>query len=189
MSARPSARTAAVLTAAVLTAVAACTAAPVTPGPTLTPPLTTTTHSEGNATVSRVYDGDTLFITTDVPGEETGVRVLGINAPELRPGTGACYGIQAADEVKELLPPGTRITLTADPAQGDKDRYARLLRYVTTPAGQDLARLLLEQGYARVYTQYPVARTPQYLQDEREAAAADAGGFAAAADGGCGWTL
>ena len=46
---------------------------------------------------------------------------------------------------------GRRVTLTTDPTQDTFDRYGRLLAYVTTRAGVNLATRQLADGWAKVY--------------------------------------
>ena len=75
------------------------------------------------ATVAHVSDGDTIVLTGGAR-----VRLLQIDAPEL--GSGECYGVRAARELRALLPVGTRVQLLADPRLDRVDRYGRLLRYV-----------------------------------------------------------
>ena len=41
-----------------------------------------------------------------------------------------CYGPQASAITKRLLPPGTTVRLTPEPATDSIDSYGRLLRYV-----------------------------------------------------------
>jgi endonuclease YncB( thermonuclease family) len=57
------------------------------------------------------------------------VRLVQIDTPEVyfRP---ECYGGQASDATKRLLPPGTRLRLAPEPATDLVDQYGRLLRYV-----------------------------------------------------------
>lgn len=73
--------------------------------------------------VRSVHDGDTLTLTT---GEK--VRLLQIDTAELSPRE--CGGTQGRDKARELLPPGTKVRLEAEPALGNRDRFGRLLRYV-----------------------------------------------------------
>jgi endonuclease YncB( thermonuclease family) len=46
---------------------------------------------------------------------------------------------------------GRRVTLTTDPSQDTVDRYGRLLAYVTTRSGVNLAVAQLAAGWAKVY--------------------------------------
>jgi len=81
-----------------------------------------------NATVARVVDGDTIDVT--VNGTEERVRLIGIDTPEtVKPNTPVqCYGPEASEHTKELLPPGTPVYLERDLVA--RDDYGRLLSYV-----------------------------------------------------------
>ena len=72
--------------------------------------------------VIRVYDGDTMTIST---GEK--VRFLQIDTPEISPAE--CYGAEARKSLVSLLGKST-ITLESDSVSGDIDQFDRLLRYV-----------------------------------------------------------
>ncbi len=107
-----------------------------------------------NATVDRVVDGDT--IVADINGTRERVRLLGIDTPEsvaeTRPDQ--CYGVEASDYLKALLPKGTEITLIRD--QEARDQYDRLLAYVVRSDDQLFVNLdLLQQGYAGVLIYSP----------------------------------
>jgi len=75
------------------------------------------------AVVASVADGDTLRLR-----DGRRVRLVQIDAPEL--GSGECYSRAARAALLALAPPGTAVTLEADPALDRVDRYGRLLRYV-----------------------------------------------------------
>jgi len=107
-----------------------------------------------NATVDRVVDGDT--IVADINGTRERVRLLGIDTPEsvaeTRPDQ--CYGAEASDYLKALLPEGTEITLIRD--QEARDQYDRLLAYVVRSDDQLFVNLdLLQQGYAGIMIYSP----------------------------------
>jgi micrococcal nuclease len=74
--------------------------------------------------VDHVADGDTLTLRN---GQR--VRFVQIDTPEVYFGT-ECYGPQASAITKRLLPPGTAVRLTTEPATDRVDDYGRLLRYV-----------------------------------------------------------
>ena len=78
------------------------------------------------ATVAFVADGDTIEL-----GDGRRVRLLQVDAPEL---FGECYGPAAHVALRHLLPAGSRVRLARDSALDDRDRYGRLLRYVTAGA-------------------------------------------------------
>ena len=74
-------------------------------------------------TISRVYDGDTITLST---GEK--VRFLQIDTPELSPAE--CYGQEARSALVSLLNTPGQLSLKQDPKLDKVDRYGRLLRYV-----------------------------------------------------------
>jgi endonuclease YncB( thermonuclease family) len=96
------------------------------------------------ATVARVGDGDTLDVRS---GER--IRLLQIDAPEL--GEGECYGRDALRALERLVPVGSRVSVEADPGLDDRDRYGRLLRYVTTARGVIVNVELVRLGAAAPY--------------------------------------
>jgi micrococcal nuclease len=74
--------------------------------------------------IDHVADGDTVDLRN---GEK--VRLVQIDTPEIYFGT-ECYGPQASALTKRLLPPGTAVRLSVEPATDRIDDYGRLLRYV-----------------------------------------------------------
>ena len=84
------------------------------------------TRSSGSqlAKIAYVVDGDTVALTN---GRH--VRLVQIDTPEVF-FSPECYGKQASRIAKRLLPPGTLVRLTSEPATDSVDRYGRLLRYV-----------------------------------------------------------
>jgi micrococcal nuclease len=74
--------------------------------------------------IDRVTDGDTVVLRN---GQR--VRLVQIDTPEVFFGT-ECYGPEASATTKRLLPAGTRVRLTAEPATDRVDDYGRLLSYV-----------------------------------------------------------
>lgn len=107
---------------------------------------------ELSAVVVSVYDGDTLTVDVpDVPavfGDDVGVRVLGIDTPEMRGGTPETrrLAVQARDHVRDLCPVGSAVMLR-DVA---RDKYFRILARVEC-GGVDVAAELLRLGLAREY--------------------------------------
>jgi endonuclease YncB( thermonuclease family) len=100
------------------------TSRPADPSEPTTPP-TTIVQPEGSeeATVIKVFDGDSMLV--EIGGRQEEVRLLGINAPE----RDECFGTQAGDRLRELA--GSTVWLIAD-GEGT-DRFGRLLRLVFTP--------------------------------------------------------
>ena len=102
----------------------------------------------GTATVVRVVDGDTVDV--DLGGRAETTRLLGIDTPEtVDPDAPVgCFGPEASDRTKELLPAGTAVRVARDVEA--RDRYGRLLVYLTR-VRDDLFvnRSLLADGFAR----------------------------------------
>jgi micrococcal nuclease len=82
----------------------------------------------GVGVVEFVVDGDTIDI--DIGGRDERVRLIGINTPETHVDDGPpeCFGPEAADNTRRLLPAGTEVRLTRDVV--GRDDYGRLLAYV-----------------------------------------------------------
>lgn len=93
-------------------------------GATLCALLPPAASSDGTFRVDHVADGDTLTLRN---GQR--VRFVQIDTPEVYFGT-ECYGPQASEITKRLLPPGTAVRLASEPATDRVDQYGRLLRYV-----------------------------------------------------------
>jgi micrococcal nuclease len=99
------------------------------------------------ATVRRIVDGDTLDVR--IGGSNVRVRLLQIDTPEVHSGA-ECWGRQASAALARLVPPGTKVTLYADPALDRTDRYGRALRYVFRGTTNVNVRLVA-QGDAAPY--------------------------------------
>ena len=79
--------------------------------------------------IDHVVDGDTVALLN---GQR--VRLVQIDTPEVYFGT-ECYGRQASQTTKRLLPAGSRVRLFTEPATDRVDEYGRLLRYVVRVNG------------------------------------------------------
>ena len=123
----------------------------------------------GEAVVKRVVDGDTIIV--HVGGRDERVRLIGIDTPETvdprKPVQ--CYGKEASDHPKALLPPGTPVRLERDVEP--RDKYDRLLAYVYRVSDGLFVNLeLARDGYAQLLTIPP---NVTYV-DQLRAAVADA---------------
>lgn len=126
------------------------------------------------AKVIQVVDGDTVDVRLST-GATRRVRMVGIDTPEVYGGV-ECGGREASSSLKKILPRATRVTLYSDPSQDLKDRYGRLLRYVTkVSTGKDVNRQQVFKGLATVYVydNNPFDRVASYRKAQR--AARDAG--------------
>ena len=108
------------------------------------------------ARVTAVTDGDTLRAVATGSGRSYEVRLIGIDTPETRrPGTPVeCGGPGASANMQRLALAdgrGVAVTLMTDASQDTRDRYGRLLAYVTRRDGLDLARSQMRAGWGEVY--------------------------------------
>jgi len=116
----------------------------------------------GAATVRRVVDGDTIVVS--LGGRDERVRLIGIDTPEtvspVKPVQ--CFGKQASDHTKALLPPGTAVRLVRDVEA--RDVYGRLLAYVYRTSDDLFVNLeLARDGFASLLTYPPdVAHADQF---------------------------
>jgi endonuclease YncB( thermonuclease family) len=112
-------------------------------------------------TVTYVVDGDTIHVRTTDRNER--VRLFGINTPE----RGECDFAKATALARRIAQ-GRRVELARDPTQTERDRFGRLLAYVSLPEGRDLGYEELARGYARVYVfARPFRRLSAYRRAER----------------------
>lgn len=102
-----------------------------------------------SGTVSSVYDGDTLTLSS---GDK--VRLKWVNTPELRPAED--YGIEAREAAKALC---LERDATLSYGEVKRDGYGRLIAGVECE-GQDLSVHLLEQGLGHVFIIPPDGRDP-----------------------------
>jgi len=116
------------------------------------------------AKVKRVIDGDTFVIET---GER--VRMLGINAPEMK----TPFGQPAKDHLLALID-GQVVDLQPDHISADKDVYGRLLRYVILN-GVDIDKKMVTDGYAIAFLKFPFDKEEEYKQEELKAKTAALG--------------
>ena len=131
------------------------------------------------ATVLRVRDGDTIRVRIDKTGVEEEVRILGIDTPEVRENA-ECGGDVATTSIQSMTPVGSKVVLTSDPSQGDRDRYDRLLRYVGR-SGDDVGLEQIRSGMAEIFVfeDDPFDRVDAYRKAERRARQGDTGLWAA----------
>jgi micrococcal nuclease len=131
---------------------------------------------EPNATVRWTIDGDTLV--ADIDGDEEHVRLIGIDTPESvaedRPDE--CYGKEASERLRALLPRGTPIRLERDVEP--RDQYDRLLGYVYRAAdGLFVNEALVAEGYAEAKAYPPNTTLHQELLAAQSAARTAGKGF------------
>lgn len=163
--------------AALGAALAACSDPPA-PGPSAAPSATV----DGQATLARVVDGDT--IVARIAGRDERVRLIGIDTPEsVKPASPVeCFGKEASRHLASLLPAGTAVRLVGDAEP--RDRYGRLLAYVYRQAdGLFVNAAMARDGFAAPLTIPPnVAHTAELVSAARSAHAGRKGLWAACPD-------
>lgn len=120
------------------------------------------------ARVLSAVDGDTIRVRSARRGNrKISVRLLGVDTPE-KYGRRECLGSRASDFTNRLLK-GSRVKLVTDPSQERRDRYGRLLAYVTR--GSTSAQVaLLARGLARIYApDGPFRRIDRFSRAQRKA--------------------
>ena len=126
-------------------------------------PASTTAPLVPNATVRRVVDGDTIVAIID--GTEERVRLIGIDTPETKkPDTPVqCFGPEASDFAKSLMPKGTPVLLVRDIEP--RDKYDRLLAYVYLTSDGTFVNLdIMRKGYVLLLTLPPnVAHVDEFV--------------------------
>jgi micrococcal nuclease len=141
-------------------------------GRTTTPPVLAVGP---NAVVTRVIDGDTL--AADIDGDDEHVRLIGIDTPEsvARDRPDECYGKEASERLRALLPVGSPIRLERDVEP--RDQYDRLLAYVYRASdGLFVNATLVDEGFAEAKAFAPNTTLQQdFLAAENRAHAAGKG--------------
>lgn len=141
-------------------------------------------RAPSESSIVEVVDGDTVKVFLNGKTETT--RLLAIDTPETKhPDKGVeCFGQEASTKLTELLPMGTKVNLSYDQEQGERDRYGRLLVYLSTENSVDINAKMVKDGYAYVYRQAPADRRGAYELLEKEARLAERGLWAATTCGG-----
>lgn len=99
-------------------------------------------------TVAAVVDGDTLDIDAgDGDASTTRIRLIGVDTPETKhPTVGPMYFGQEATDFTRQLSEGQSVIVQLDTISAERDRYGRLLAYITLPNGRILNEELIRNG-------------------------------------------
>ncbi len=127
------------------------------------------------APVVRVVDGDTVVLM--LGGEETTVRLIGVDAPEpVDPQKPAeAYGREASQFLTNLLK-GETVYLEYRPGGDRLDDYGRTLAYLyRAPDGLFVNLEIVRQGYGRAYTHFRFQHMGAFRFYERRAREAEKG--------------
>ena len=158
---------------------------PLSPPPTPPPPPEPeptiellTSKAQITVTVLEVIDGDTIRVSLP-DGTVEKVRLVGIDTPETKDPRKPveCFGQEASEHLTNLLD-GRVVTLQRDQTGDNRDKYARLLRYVFL-SNEDINIRMVKDGYAYAYTTYPFDKKTAYIAAQAEAKATLRGLWAA----------
>jgi len=124
-------------------------------------------HSTDVYEVTRVIDGDTIVLAGNLH-----VRLLGVDAPELRPKQ--CFAKEAKEFVQKQIQ-GKSVEITFEGKK--QDRYGRTLAWVWYGANHNtlLNAKIVERGYGFSYRKYPTSRLKELNKLEDEARKAQRG--------------
>ncbi len=136
--------------------------------------------SREQPTVVAVVDGDTIMVGFGTHDET--VRLLGVDTPESvdpsRPRQ--CFGEEATERLRDLLPVGTRVRLEIDVEA--RDRYGRLLAYVFV--GDQMANeTLLAEGFGALSVYEPNSTYRRRLSRAEQTARTRLAGLWSACEG------
>lgn len=128
--------------------------------------------------VKEVIDGDTFII-----GDGSRVRMLGIDAPEMRRSgkmdndskrtgqdqkTISVLGERSFRYLKDLIEK-ENVFMVKENNYEDKDKYGRLLRYIYLEDGTFINGKMVEDGYAQVYRKFDLSKKQELIAMENDA--------------------
>lgn len=132
--------------------------------------------SKTHLKIVKIVDGDGLIVTDLFNKREEEIRLLGIDAPELR----LCgklnqderethiagqllmkLGRMAQKFMIEVAPPNTNVTIIQE-IDNLKDAYGRTLAYVYLPDGSCLNEIMIVEGFAKPYNRFFCSELPKY---------------------------
>lgn len=126
--------------------------------------------------ITKVVDGDGLFVVDMFGKNETEIRFLGIDAPEIRkskklrqderethlPGQLLLeLGQASKNYLSAIATEGTWVSIVME-QQHSYDLYGRMLAYVLLPDGSCLNEIMIHEGYAKPYDKYWCAALSDY---------------------------
>jgi len=115
--------------------------------------------------VDSVYDGDTVHVMLN--GEDEKIRILGIEAPEMREGKKSSYKGEDSKKYMQNLVEGKEVQLVRDSTTKNRGSFGRLLRYIYIN-DVDMGQKMIEEGYAKVYRYSVFAKKQEYLNIEKQ---------------------
>jgi micrococcal nuclease len=131
-----------------------------------------------HCTVTRIVDGDGLFVVDMFGKNETEIRLLGIDAPEVNrcrkliqderethmPGQLLLsLGMASKAFLSSIVHPGDNVSLITE-GSSNVDMHRRTLAYVILSNGACLSEMMIREGYAKPYNKYYCSKL-NYFQE------------------------
>ena len=128
--------------------------------------------------IHKVIDGDGLIVVNMFGKQEEEIRLLGIDAPEIKrcrkllqderethlPGQLLMeLGSKSKKFLSELVPVGSHVTLQMERVNG-YDVYGRTLAYAFLQEGTCINEVMIKEGYAKPYNRYGCLALADYQQ-------------------------
>lgn len=125
--------------------------------------------------ITKIVDGDGFFVKDFFTEEEYEIRLLGIDAPELKPcsklnrderevhAAGHLLrklGMLSLNHMIKIAPPGTNVTLAQD-KPNQTDPYGRTLAYAFLPDGRCINALMVQDGFAKAFDRFYCEMLPE----------------------------
>lgn len=128
------------------------------------------TYDRQPALVTAVTDGDTVTIRPLDGDPPAKVRLIGIDAPELRGENGkpAHWAAAAKDYLQDRVRNGQSVTVRLEETK-TRDRYQRLLAYLYLRDSENLNLELVREGHAYADRRFSHSLRPQFEQAENDA--------------------
>lgn len=139
--------------------------------------------------ITKVVDGDGLFVVDMFEKNETEIRLLGIDAPEIKrcrklvqderethmPGQLLMkLGNSSKQFLSSIAPVGTFVSLVFE-KQESSDVYGRALAYVLLADGSSINERMISEGFAKPYDKHYCEALPLYQSKNIEAKQAKRG--------------
>ena len=123
-------------------------------------------YHEQTFAVVEVVDGDTLDIdAADGERPTTRIRLIGVDTPETKhPTVGPMYFGQEATAFTRQSAEGRRVVILLDTVSAERDRYGRLLAYVTLPDGRILNEELIRGGFGYADLRFEHGRFDDFVR-------------------------
>jgi len=128
--------------------------------------------------ISKIVDGDSIIVENIFNHKEIEIRLYGIDAPEAKRCSKLIQderethiageflielGLKATEFLRTIAPVGTDCTLIQE-KDNTIDVYGRSLAYMILPTGEEINKLMIENGYAKPYEKSYCERLPEYQE-------------------------